>query len=175
MSTAAKSTAAAGAAAVERDKAIVAQVSARRTRKANRHSPQRNSRRCAHDLRPRGQPGEALQEYGRLVKTILVLASLADEELRARICRQLNRCEELHHLLRAVCSANAGHLRSNRERLGTMLERTIPARISSILDTQLLPALVFSLTRWAAVPVWLLVAGWRGCRFGPNRGGSGAP
>ena len=51
MATAAKSTAAAAteAAVVERAKAIVAQVSARRTAKANRHSPEHNRRRCSRD------------------------------------------------------------------------------------------------------------------------------
>lgn len=55
MSTAAKSTAAAAAEAAEaeRDRAIVAQVSARRTKKANHDSPQRNRRRCSRDWRPR--------------------------------------------------------------------------------------------------------------------------
>ena len=53
----------------------------------------------------------ALQEYGRLVKTNFVLAWLADEELRRRIGRQLNKGEQLHALRRALFYANEGHVR----------------------------------------------------------------
>ena len=54
---------------------------------------------------------QALQEYGRLVKTNFVLAWLADQELRARIGRQLNKGEQLHALRRAIFYANEGHVR----------------------------------------------------------------
>jgi hypothetical protein len=54
---------------------------------------------------------QALQEYGRLVKTNFVLAWLADEELRTRIGRQLNQGEQLHALRRAIFYANEGHIR----------------------------------------------------------------
>jgi TnpA family transposase len=54
---------------------------------------------------------QALQEYGRLVKTNFVLGWLADEELRQRIGRQLNKGEQLHALRRAVFYANEGHVR----------------------------------------------------------------
>jgi TnpA family transposase len=54
---------------------------------------------------------QALQEYGRLVKTNFVLDWLADEELRARIGRQLNKGEQLHALRRAIFYANEGHVR----------------------------------------------------------------
>ena len=54
---------------------------------------------------------QALQEYGRLVKTNFVLAWLADQELRARIGRQLNKGEQLHALRRAIFYANEGHIR----------------------------------------------------------------
>ena len=46
-----------------------------------------------------------------MVKTNFVLAWLADEELRARIGRQLNKGEQLHALRRAVFYANEGHVR----------------------------------------------------------------
>ncbi|MCA1588099.1 MAG: transposase, partial [Chloroflexi bacterium] len=54
---------------------------------------------------------QALQEYGRLVKTNFVLAWLADQELRARIGRQLNKGEQLHALRRAIFYANERHIR----------------------------------------------------------------
>jgi TnpA family transposase len=54
---------------------------------------------------------QALQEYGRLVKTNFVLAWLADEELRQRIGRQLNKGEQLHALRRAIFYASEGHVR----------------------------------------------------------------
>jgi TnpA family transposase len=54
---------------------------------------------------------QALQEYGRLVKTNFVLSWLVDEELRVRIGRQLNKGEQLHALRRAVFYANEGHIR----------------------------------------------------------------
>jgi TnpA family transposase len=54
---------------------------------------------------------QALQEYGRLVKTSFVLAWLGDEELRQRVGRQLNKGEQLHALRRAIFYANEGHVR----------------------------------------------------------------
>jgi len=54
---------------------------------------------------------EAVQEYGRLIKTNFVLAWLADEELRTRVGRQLNNGEQLHALRRAIFYANEGHIR----------------------------------------------------------------
>lgn len=54
---------------------------------------------------------QALQEYGRLVKTNFVLDWLADQELRGRIGRQLNKGEQLHALRRGIVYANEGHMR----------------------------------------------------------------
>ena len=54
---------------------------------------------------------QALQEYGRLVKTNFILAWLADQELRVRIGRQLNKGEQLHARRRAIFYANQGPLR----------------------------------------------------------------
>lgn len=54
---------------------------------------------------------QALQEYGRLVKTNFVLEWLADQELRARVGRQLNKGEQLHALRRAIFYADEGHVR----------------------------------------------------------------
>jgi TnpA family transposase/methylmalonyl-CoA mutase cobalamin-binding subunit len=54
---------------------------------------------------------QALQEYGRLVKTNFILAWLADEELRGRVGRQLNKGEQLHALRRAIFHADEGLIR----------------------------------------------------------------
>ena len=54
---------------------------------------------------------QALQEYGRVVKTNFILAWLLDEELRGRIGRQLNKGEQLHALRRAIFYANEGRVR----------------------------------------------------------------
>lgn len=54
---------------------------------------------------------QALHEYGRLIKTNFVLDWLADQELRARVGRQLNKGEQLHALRRAIFYANEGHIR----------------------------------------------------------------
>jgi TnpA family transposase len=62
---------------------------------------------------------QALQEYGRLIKTNFVLDWLADQELRARVGRQLNKGEQLHALRRAIFYANEGHVRQrNPEQQG---------------------------------------------------------
>jgi len=62
---------------------------------------------------------QALQEYGRLVKTNFILAWLADQELRTRIGRQLNKGEQLHALRRAIFYANEGQIRQrNPEQQG---------------------------------------------------------
>lgn len=53
----------------------------------------------------------ALQEYGRLQKTLFLLRYTQDTDLRKRINRQLNRGEELHALRRAIFFANEGHIR----------------------------------------------------------------
>lgn len=54
---------------------------------------------------------QALQEYGRLIKTNFILAWLADEELRGRGSRQLNKGEQLHALRRAIFHADEGLIR----------------------------------------------------------------
>jgi TnpA family transposase len=56
---------------------------------------------------------QALQEYGRLVKTNFILEWLADQELRTRIGRQLNKGEQLHALRRAIFYANEGLIRQH--------------------------------------------------------------
>lgn len=45
------------------------------------------------------------------MKTNFVLDWLADQELRARVSRQLNKGEQLHALRRAIFYANEGHVR----------------------------------------------------------------
>jgi TnpA family transposase len=53
----------------------------------------------------------ALQEYGRLVKTIFVLRYLGSEDYRRRINLQLNKGEALHALRRFLFVANEGQIR----------------------------------------------------------------
>jgi len=53
----------------------------------------------------------ALQEYGRLQKTIFILRWLDDENYRRRIGAQLNKGEALHSLRRFLFLANEGKIR----------------------------------------------------------------
>ena len=53
----------------------------------------------------------ALQEYGRLVRTIYLCRYVADEELRRRVRRQLNKGESLHALRRELFFAHQGYVR----------------------------------------------------------------
>ena len=53
----------------------------------------------------------ALQEYGRLIKTIFILRYLEDEAYRRRINRQLNKGEALHMLREFLFFANKGTIR----------------------------------------------------------------
>ncbi len=57
----------------------------------------------------------ALQEYGRLVKTIFILRYLESEQLRRRIQAQLNKGEALHGLREFLLFANKGTLRKKQE------------------------------------------------------------
>ena len=57
---------------------------------------------------------QALQEYGRLVRTIHVLRWYANQEDRRRVMRQLNKGEALHDLRASLMIANKGHLRRHR-------------------------------------------------------------
>jgi TnpA family transposase len=56
----------------------------------------------------------ALQEYGRLVRTLHIMRWYANTEDRRRIMRQLNKGEALHDLRAALVIANKGHLRHPR-------------------------------------------------------------
>ncbi len=53
----------------------------------------------------------ALQEYGRLVKTLFILRYLQQPELRKRVGRQLNKGESLHALRETVHFAHHGNVR----------------------------------------------------------------
>ena len=55
----------------------------------------------------------ALQEHGRLIKTLFVLRYLGNEDYRRRIQRQLNKGESLHALRRFLFVANEGHIRKH--------------------------------------------------------------
>jgi TnpA family transposase len=57
----------------------------------------------------------ALQEYGRLVKTIFILRYLESEQLRRRINSQLNKGESLHALREFLFFANRGKIRRKQE------------------------------------------------------------
>lgn len=58
---------------------------------------------------------QALQEYGRLLRTIHILRWYADEVERRRINLQLNKGEALHALRAAITVANQGVLRRKQE------------------------------------------------------------
>lgn len=65
-------------------------------------------------LQGNGRPtplGRALAEYGRIAKTIYLLAYLDDEGYRRRILTQLNRTEGRHALARDVFHGERGQLR----------------------------------------------------------------
>ena len=65
---------------------------------------------------PRQHPlTRALQEYGRLIKTIHILRWYADEANRRRINRQLNKGEALHSLRSHLCYANQGEIRGQSD------------------------------------------------------------
>jgi TnpA family transposase len=57
---------------------------------------------------------QALQEYGRLIRTLHVLRWYANNEDRRRVMRQLNKGEALHDLRAALMIANKGQLRRKR-------------------------------------------------------------
>jgi TnpA family transposase len=57
----------------------------------------------------------ALQEYGRLCKTLFVLRYLKSEEYRRRINRQLNKGEAMHALRQFLFLANRGRIRRKQE------------------------------------------------------------
>lgn len=65
---------------------------------------------------PRKHPlTRALQEYGRLLKTIHILRWYADETNRRRLNRQINKGEALHSLRSHLCYANQGEIRSQQD------------------------------------------------------------
>jgi TnpA family transposase len=57
----------------------------------------------------------ALQEYGRLIRTLHILRWYDDEGDRRRINRQLNKGEAIHSLRSAISVANKGELRRKQE------------------------------------------------------------
>jgi TnpA family transposase len=57
---------------------------------------------------------QALQEYGRLVRTLHVLRWYGNPEDRRRVMRQLNKGEALHDLRSYLVIANKGQLRRKR-------------------------------------------------------------
>ena len=59
----------------------------------------------------------ALQECGRLVKTVFILRYLGSGDYRRRILGQLNKVEALHGLRGSLPFANKGTLRRKQEEL----------------------------------------------------------
>ncbi len=57
----------------------------------------------------------ALQEYGRIPKTIFILRWLQDASFRRRIGAQLNKGEALHALRRFLVVAFQGHVRQSQQ------------------------------------------------------------
>ena len=57
----------------------------------------------------------ALQEYGRLIRTLHILRWYVDEDGRRRINRQLNKGEAIHSVRSAISVANKGELRRKQE------------------------------------------------------------
>jgi len=57
---------------------------------------------------------QALQEYGRLIRTVHVLRWYANNDDRRRVMRQLNKGEALHDLRAYLMIANKGQLRRKR-------------------------------------------------------------
>lgn len=57
----------------------------------------------------------ALQEYGRLIKTIHILRWYEDETTRRRLSRQLNKGEALHSLRSHLYFANQGQLKTKQD------------------------------------------------------------
>jgi len=66
---------------------------------------------------------KALHEYGRLIRTIDVCRYIADEELRRRVRRQLNKGESLHALRRDLFFAHQGHVR--RRHLDAQIDQAL--------------------------------------------------
>ncbi len=56
----------------------------------------------------------ALQEYGRLVKTLFILRYLENPDYRRRIHAQLNKGEALHALRQFLFFANQGYIRQHQ-------------------------------------------------------------
>ena len=65
----------------------------------------------------RRQPAltRALQEYGRLIKTIFILRYLESEQLRRRIHTQINKGESLHSLREFLFFVHRGKIRRKQE------------------------------------------------------------
>jgi TnpA family transposase len=61
----------------------------------------------------------ALQEYGRLVKTLFILRYLENEDYRRRINAQLNKGESLHALRDFLFVADKGIMRRKQEEAQT--------------------------------------------------------
>jgi TnpA family transposase len=70
----------------------------------------------------------ALQEYGRLIKTIHIVRCLDSPEYRKRIGIQLNKGESLHDLRRFIFFANEGEIRRAQRSGALTIPRELCAR-----------------------------------------------
>ena len=61
----------------------------------------------------------ALQDYGKLIKTIFVLRYIESEDYRRRINTKLNKGETLHALRRILFFGNEGKIRRKHEEAQT--------------------------------------------------------
>ncbi len=78
-------------------------------------SPRRCTSASCRPTHVRARFVQALQEYGRLVKTIFILRYLSDEAFRRRINVQLNKGEALHALRKFLFFANEGKIRRRED------------------------------------------------------------
>lgn len=83
----------------------------------------------------------ALQEYGRLIKTLFILRYLEDETYRRRINTQLNKGEALHALREFLFFANKGTIRHKQEE-----EQTNQAGCLNLLTN--------AVVAWNTVYIW---------------------
>jgi TnpA family transposase len=91
----------------------------------------------------------ALQEYGRLQKTLFILRYLQSEEYRRRINRQLNKGESLHALRRRIFFADEGKVRRrhHEEQVNQATCLTLVTNAAVLWNTVYLQAAIEQLRR----------------------------
>jgi TnpA family transposase len=91
----------------------------------------------------------ALQEYGRLQKTVFILRYLQSEEYRRRINRQINKGESLHALRRRIFFADEGKVRRrhHEEQVNQATCLTLVTNAAVLWNTVYLQAAIEQLRR----------------------------